>query len=135
MEVRKIKSTDLFTIAKEHEFFFWHFTIPRNRSLVLFPYLEPAEEGETHQLKELVDFTGIPFFESDLKEEIDFVMSNIPGAAKHAWGPKDGFRPVIVAFNRFKPILSTWNFCYCPEGISELIYHTNPKFLENLNFD
>ena len=136
MKPRKVTSADFKKIATENEFFLWHFTKPKNPAILIYSYFEePNTYDGRHYIREIVDTIQIPYFESDIENEIDFLISNLTRASEVAWTPKSGFNPVIIGFNHFLPKFNTWDSCYCTESIVKMIYDLNPKFLENLNLD
>lgn len=136
MEPKKITSSDFKKIAMENEFFLWHFTKPKNSSILIYSYFEgPNQLDGRNYMREIVDTIPIPYFESEMKDEVDFLISNISRASEVAWTPRGGFNPVIIGFNHFTPKFNTWDSCYCTESIIKMIYDLNPKFLENLKLD
>lgn len=128
----KITSKDFWEIGNQYEYFFWHFTSPT--SMTQFqPY---NKEIELNPLKEIVDTLKIPYFESETKNEIDFLInlrdSFIEIIKKNYKNPP----PTILAFKRHRLLYSTWgDFCYCSEGFIDMIYKTNPKFILESNQD
>ena len=133
MSVEVVKVEDFERIAKENEYFFWHFFNPRLKGLVLQPYFSEQIDRK-HHLKEIVDFTQIPYFESIVDESYDFIINLQPNLAKKIYGPKKGvYNPIILSFKKRAYLYNTFEICYCPEGFIELIYKTNPKFIDVLD--
>lgn len=131
----EITSKDFRRIALENEYFFWHFTAKKDVSLELHPYGLPMKKPELpHRIREIVDTLKIPYYESKIEEEFDFVIQLKSEFIKKVWRPIEGFSPVIISFNRFKILHSTFDgICYCKEGFLDIIWKTNRKFLEDLD--
>lgn len=136
MGVEIVKVEDFERIAKENEYFIWHFTSPKLRQLTLRPYYEP-NEGLPHPLKDIVDRLDIPYFESVAEESIDFIINLRNGYDKFLFGTRPGlFNPTILGFKRRNLLYGTWEgFCYCDEGFINLIYALNPDFFANIKVE
>lgn len=135
MSVEIVRVEDYQKIAKKNEYFFWHFTNTKLKRLVLQPYFDKFENRK-HELKELVDLTNIPYFESNVEDSFDFILKLEPRFHKAIYGPNKGvYNPVILSFKRKRLLYNTWDICYCPEGFIELILKTNPKFIESLDLN
>ena len=69
----KVTCGDYFKLAKENEFFLWHFVQKKQNegTLVLSTILE--ETKETNQLPLILDNIDIPYFESYTEDSIDFL--------------------------------------------------------------
>lgn len=132
---RIIKSSEFYKIAEENEFFIWHFIVPDKTGLAIQPYNYIDENPlRNNPLKEIIDLTKIPYFESKTEEEYDFLMNLSDGFSKKMWSEKFGFNPVIIGFNRRKKVTSTFDgICYCTEGLLEIIFKLNPQYLLNLD--
>lgn len=133
MSVEVVTVKDFDRIARENEYFFWHFTTPQNSSLTLQPY--NSDRGFLpHPIRTIVDWLKIPYFESQVVESVDFICNLKNGYSKAIYGPNKGvYNPVILGFKRKNLLHGTWDgFCYCDEGFINLIYATNPKFFENV---
>lgn len=128
--MEKIKYTDFDRISKENEYYLWHFIRRDQGSLVLQSMFE--NEKEVNHLKQFLEMVPIPYFESYADESIDF-LTNLGISAKQLWEPKVNFNPLVVGFNKKSPISNTFNFCYCIEGLTEVVLRLNPKFLENID--
>lgn len=130
MGVKHITSKDFSKVAKQHEFFIWHFYSNDAKMLGIYPY--EKSYFPMHPLKDIVDLIKFPYFESDIKKEYDFVMNLDDKFMRTIVGKKNLLNPVIIGFNRTKVMGSTYDSCYCPEGIIDLVGRTNPDFLVNL---
>lgn len=137
MDGYKITSKDFRKLASENEYFFWHFTVDKKPWLELQPY-EVVMNGEIipNPLREIIDTFGVPYFESEISNEVNFIIQLKNGLSKRVWQPKIGFSPVILAFKRYKLLYNTWDdFCYCSEGFIDMIYNTNPDFFKKIKID
>ena len=135
MSVELVTVNDFDRIARENEFFIWHFTSPELVRLTLRPYYQP-NEGLPHPLKDIVDRLQIPYFESLVEESVDFIINLRSGYAKSLGGYKGVYNPTILGFKRRNLLHGTWDgFCYCDEGFINLIYATNPDFFSGVNVE
>lgn len=132
MSPKKFTSKQFYDIAGENEFFFLHFALKKESyALAVFSYFEEPKLGQ-HPLKEIVDTLKIPYYETYIEDEYDFVINLHDGFSKHVWKPKTGFNTLFAGFNRGRLITSNWHgHCMCTEGLIEIIAETNPKFLLN----
>ena len=125
MEVKRITSNDFLNVAKEHEYFIWHF-FNGNPRLILRSYYDSSRI--THTLKEIVDLMKFPYFESEVYKEIDFLM-NLDDVFLKKMFNKNRPNPVIIGFKKTKPVANTYDTCYCMGGFIDVIGLTNPEFL------
>jgi hypothetical protein len=136
MEIKHISSKEFVSIAKKHEYFFWNLIQKEYRSNELYSYFKTYPNIIYHPLKEIVDTFKIPYFESYIEDEHEFIAYLKPSFAQKVWKPKDKFHPVLIGFNRTTPVISTYEgICYCKEGMIEVIYKTNPKFFDGIEID
>jgi len=141
---------DFNVIAKENEYFLWHFLQKEQESSALAMWSFFKEKNEVNEednaLLPVLNKINIPYFESYTQDAIDFLMGMgidgkllwKPSKLKNFYVPKHQFfQPIIIGFKRNKLIVSTFEkgFCYCPTGIVELIGKLNPEFLLNSNSD
>lgn len=134
----KVTDKDYFRIARENEYFLWHFLQKdqNENSLVLSTIID--EITERNPLPLILDNVDIPYFESYTEDSIDFLMGlglkyeqlyqNTNKVER-----KYRFGAVIVGFKKFTKISSTFNHCYCPEGVVSVLNDLHPKFIEQLN--
>lgn len=132
MNVTQVKHTDFNRIAKDNEYYLWHFVRRNQQSLSLQSMFGDNKDHPHNGLFHYLNIIDIPYFESYTDESIDFLIRNgVP--AQKLWAPKPKFSPVIVGFHRKNIVASTFDFCYCVEGITDIIYKMNPKFLEKID--
>lgn len=130
----KITHHDFNQISKENEFFIWHFFVPEKTILEIKSY--DFNGFGRNYLKEIIDITKVPYFESKVEDEVNFLCELKNGYSTRIWKPVSGYTPVILGFNRRRLVYSTFqDFCYCKEGLIEMIYKLNPKFIDDLNLD
>jgi hypothetical protein len=142
MERKIITTKDFYNVARNNDYFLWHF-IQKNQedsTLGLFSYFKTKEHGD-NKIKELLDLIDIPYFESYTEESLDFLYDlGIP--YNNLWiskeppiplSPPQRFNPILIGFNKFNKILTTMDKCYCVEGILDIISTLNPKFLTKVN--
>ena len=135
----KVTCGDYFKLAKENEFFLWHFVQKKQNegTLVLSTILE--ETKETNQLPLILDNIDIPYFESYTEDSIDFLLGlglkyETLYQNKKSYIPRNfKFSPVIIGFKKFTKISSTFNYCYCADGVISVLNDLHPKFIEQLN--
>lgn len=128
-----ITSKDFEKIAIENEYFLWHFTI-ENPMLEIQSYFTEdfSINPSINKLKFIIDGFKIPYFESKVKEEIDFLNYLSPELSRKSFTTNAGkFNPVIIGFNKRRIVQTTFNTCYCAEGLIDLIHQLNPNFLSN----
>lgn len=141
----KIVTIDKFSeIARNNEFFLWHF-LKKNQEkgiLSLFSYSE-TKEGIDNKIKEIIDLIGIPYFESYTEDCMDFLHDVGGFEYKQLWNNEDSpiltanknerFNPVIIGFKKFNKVSDTFKKCYCVDGLLEVIADLNPEFLLKIN--
>lgn len=136
----KAEIKDFFLIAKEHQFFLWHFLQKKQYegSLAFFSYFDEPEDGKPNLLKYTIDQLTIPYFESYVEDSVDFLLGlgynsyqlYRPQYDELVHIPRERFYlPFVIGFNRFKKITSTKEICYCPEGIVEMVLKMNPNYI------
>jgi hypothetical protein len=143
---QKISVKDFNKIAKENEYFLWHFLQKEQESSALTMWSIFKEKNEYHKqdnvLLSILDKINIPYFESYAQDSIDFLMDmGLDG--KLLWNPiklenfyippQQYFQPIIIGFKKNKIMASTLEkeFCYCTTGIVDLIGKLNIEFLLN----
>jgi len=131
-------------IAKENEYFLWHFVQKnqQNNSLAMFSIF--TDEKKENTLLPVIDKIDIPYFESYTEESIDFLI-NLGLSASNLWKTPPSnqkyipqeyyYSPVILTFHKSLFKNSTFETCYCFEGLIELIGLLNPKFLLDSKLD
>ena len=144
---QEILIKDFHKIAKENEYFLWHFLQKdqETNSLSIWSiFKENTDVGKDveNPLTHILDKINVPYFESYTEDSIDFLI-DMGFDGKLLWNPqkytdfytdkKYYFSPIIIGFKRNKIITSTFEKgnCYCTEGIIELIGKLNPEFLIN----
>jgi len=141
MERRIITVKDFQSVARNNEYFLWHFMQKKQKdsSLALFSYFD-KREGEENKIKEIMDLVNIPYFESYTEDSIDFLNGlDIPYA--NLWSPNNTapnsfhqtFNPIIIGFKKFNKIKTTQDLCYCVDGVLEIILELNPEILSTVN--
>ena len=136
----KVTHNDFTKIAKEHDYFLWHF-LQKNQNDGNFVIRSINEnENMKYQLNLLLNEIEIPYFESYTEDSIDFLHElGIP--YKSLWNPNFKFynshsrdahyHPVIVGFKKFEKIKTTFDVCYCLEGVVKIIGELNPELILN----
>jgi hypothetical protein len=137
MERRIITVKDFQSVARNNEYFLWHFMQKKQKesSLVLYSYFD-EREGRENKIKELMDLVNIPYFESYTEDSIDF-LNGLGIPYKKLWSPNNmasisfhqTFNPIIIGFKKFSKIKTTQDTCYCVDGILKIITELNPEFL------
>lgn len=134
MEVKHISSKDLVSIAKEHEYFLWHVLQKDYNRLTLYSYFKTYEHLIHHPIREILGLIPIPYFESYIDDEYEFIINLKDGFAKKLKKKNNKFTPILIGFHRTTPIISTYEgICYCADGMIEMIGIMNPKLLLNLD--
>ena len=144
---QEVTIKDFNKIAKENEYFLWHFLQKEQEASRLsiwsiFKENTAVNKDIENGLIHILDKINIPYFESYTEDSIDFLM-DMGFDGELLWNPqkfenfyidkKYYFRPTIIGFKKNRIITSTFEegICYCSEGIIELIGKLNPEFLIN----
>lgn len=119
---------DFNRISKENEYYLWHFVKKvYTPALEIQPYFD--DKTEKYKLKTILDMVDIPFFESYTEDSVDFLI-NLGFSAKKFWSGGKEFDPIMIGFNKNRKVTSTKDgICYCTEGIIDIVYQLNPKFI------
>lgn len=138
---KKITHKDFMEIGKSNEYFLWHF-LQKNQeknSLPIFSIFEQKVNHDNHMLFLLNDL-NIPYYESYVEDEMDFLLgSGINGIfwRPPAYGifppPEHLFNPTIALYKGYSLKGSTFQTCYCAEGIVDMIGKENPEILSGLS--
>jgi hypothetical protein len=144
METKFVTIDKFSEVARNNDFFLWHF-LKKNQEkgiLSLFSYSE-TKEGVDNKIKEIIDLVGIPYFESYTEDSIDFLHDVGGFDYKQLWNNGNNhslminnderFNPVIIGFKKFNKVSDTFKKCYCVDGLLEVITDLNPEFLLKIN--
>jgi hypothetical protein len=141
MERKIITVNDFQSVARNNEYFLWHFMQKKQEesSLLLYSYFD-EREGTENKIKELMDLVNIPYFESYTEDSIDF-LNGLGIPYENLWSPNNitpdsfhkTFSPILIGFKNFNKIKTTQNTCYCVEGVLEIISELNPEILTTVN--
>ena len=114
-------------VARENEYFFWHFVSKDVLGLSIIPL--GADYGNGNSLELIRESLGVKIYQSFTEDSIDFLI-NLGLPSKKI---KDGafYVPSFFGFHRRRMVESTIDHCYCREGITEIIFKTNPSFFES----
>lgn len=124
----KIKVKDFERISKENEFFIWHF-VGHTNQLAIRPFFEPKNSLFPNALDSILSLISVPYFETEIKDSYDFLINLDNAFSKNIYW-NGYFQPVMVSFNRRRMVSHTYGpYCFCPEGIIELIGDLNPQFI------
>lgn len=137
----KVSFRDFHRIAKENEFFLWHFVQKEQEKNGLSVCSILHGSKPKNPLEYILEGLDIPYYESYTEEGIDFLMGlgypyNIlynSTIVKDIIVPNNfRFSPVFIGFKKFSKVASTLDRCYCVEGIIEIINLLNPDFMEQI---
>lgn len=128
----KVIVSDFDKIARENEYYIWNFT-HYNENLQIKSIFQPEHPFLPNALIQILNTIPVPYFESVIEDSYDFLINLDNHFAKNIF--KNGhFQPVIVSFNRKRMVNHTYGpYCYCTEGIIELIGELNPQFILDSN--
>ncbi len=101
-----------------------------------------TNEPEHHMLRTLLSMTDVPYYESYVKDSMDFLI-NLGLNAKdlyilrNPWpnlapDKKFYYVPAVIGFKRKRMVYNTQRVCYCVEGITEIILRLNPELITNI---
>jgi hypothetical protein len=137
----EISFKDFNKIAKENEYFLWHFLQKKQHKNLLSFSTILGEKKEYNELEILLEYVDIPYFESYTEDSIDF-LNTLGFDYKLLWSPKTKgqmsnlmefqFRPIIIGFKRNINVISTFETCYCLEGVIKIINTLDSKYSEQI---
>ena len=120
-------------ICQENEYFFWHFVGKNHdKSLSIKPVTNILGEIFDSPLNEIQKALNITIYESFTDESVDFLL-NLGYKSDSIYQPKCGcFAPKFIGFKNGLKVagIHAEVVCYCTEGITEVIYLTNPLLFE-----
>lgn len=135
----KVTSKDYFKIAKDNEYFLWHFLQKDQNSNQLAISTIIDEVKESNPLPTILNNVDIPYYESYTEDSIDFLM-DLGIDHKKLFTPShkpmkrtQKFAAIIIGFKKFTKVSSTFDHCYCLEGVVSVLNDLHPKFIEQLN--
>lgn len=141
MERKIISYKDFLEIGGKNDYYLWHFLQKKQEdsSLTIWSSFK-EKEYQAHRMNEILSEFDIPYYESYVEDSIDF-LHGIGFSYNDLWKPVQSniqnidrnyfFSPLIIGFNKYEKVFSTFDSCYCVEGIVELILKTNPKIILN----
>ncbi len=141
----RVKVSDFPKISGKYPVFIWHF-LQKKQNLVpltLQSYFHDNKEITTghNNLIEILDIIDIPYFESYLDESMDFLM-DLGFKSSLLYNPKPHvvgtdhykhYTPLIAGFKNGSLISSTIDYCYCINGVIEVISNLDISLLEKIN--
>jgi hypothetical protein len=141
MEGIKVSHKDFIKIAKENDYFLWHF-LQKNQNdgnLTIRSIEEGDNKDSTLHLNILLKEIDIPYFESYTEDSIDFLHElGIP--YDNLWNPNfnfiiknndTNFHPLVIGFRKHQKVISTLETCYCLDGVVKIIGKLNPELILN----
>jgi len=149
---QQITTKEFDKIAKENEYFLWHFLQKDQENTALMTWsifkekVAVGSQDLENVMKVVLDKIDIPYFESYTEDSIDFLI-DMGFDGKQLWAPhkyknwyvdrNSYFSPLVIGFKRKRIITSTFEKgnCYCHEGIIGIIGKLNPEFLLNSKLD
>jgi hypothetical protein len=128
----RITVNDFERITKENEYFIWHFVNP-NSATQLKSIFQPDNPFNPNPFIPILESIPVPYFESDSQESYDFLINLSTPFVINAHR-NNTYNPVVVSFNRKRMVNHTFGpYCYCIEGVIELIGELNPQFILDIN--
>ena len=138
---KQITHKDFIEIGKSNEYFLWHF-LQKNQvsnSLSLYSIFDKKPQSQ-NPLEILLDGMNVSYYESYTQDSIDFLLgSGINGVFWAAPPPNVNpspeylFKPFVALFKGYSFKGSTFQACYCVEGIIDVIGKENPEILSGLS--
>lgn len=124
----KITIKDFDRVAKENEFFLWHFVLDKEVPVLVNSVID--YQNPINPLHQILKMVKIPYFETYINmESIDFISYLENEFIHRVWNGKF-FDAVVVGFHRKRVISHTFPpNCYCSDGIIKVIEELNPQFL------
>ena len=143
MEKKIITHKDFYDIAQKNDYFLWHF-LQKNQeknNLRLWSISKEKEDKTIeHTMRTILESFDVPYYESYVEDNIDF-LNGLGIPYEKLWKPYTGnlqvinreffFGPVVIGFKKFEKVHSTFDTCYCVEGVVEVINKINPELILN----
>lgn len=141
MITKKITHNDFLEIGKTNEYFLWHF-LQKNQVENIFTIYSVFDEKNNleNHLSFLLKDLNLPYYESYTEDSIDFLLGS--GINGKFWSPPvpgvypppgQLFSPLIALYKGYSLKGSTFQSCYCVEGIIDMIGKENPELLSGLS--
>ena len=141
MEEKIITYKDFREIGKNNAYFLWHF-LQKDQEENNFSFYSIHKKGKERPnvLNDILPFLSIPYYESYVDENIDFLNSS--GISRSVWeppivgqilDPRFLFKPIILLYKGYSLKSSTFQTCYCPEGLIDMLGKENPELLSGFN--
>lgn len=137
----KITHKDFHRIAKENEYFLWHFLQKDQHKTPLAMSSLIEESRDINTLSMLLNDLDIPYFESYTEDSIDFLAGlgfdyNKLYNGKPVSGKippmRERFSPIVIGFKKFTKVLSTLDNCYCADGVTQILSKMDERYLEQI---
>jgi hypothetical protein len=141
MERKIITYKDFQEIGGKNDYYLWHFLQKKqeDNSLTIWSSFK-EKENQINQINNILSEFNIPYYESYVEDSIDF-LNGIGFPYDKLWAPPQNndlnvnrnyfFKPLLIGFNKYEKIFSTFDSCYCVEGIVEVIFKTNSDLFLN----
>lgn len=151
MEIQKVFVSEYRKIAQRNEYFLWSFLQreQNSSSLTMWSVFDPkinTRHKNENQLLEFLKIFPVNFYESFVDESVDFLcgMGIKPELLYQV--PTDDFErisktrnsyynPCIILFKKYTMIESTFDGCYCLEGLTKMLLKNSPEILEKAKLD
>lgn len=141
----KVSVSDFKKISTQNPIFIWHF-LQKYQNQVPFSIQSYFDDlnilyNRQNQILPILEMVNIPYFESYVDESVDFLM-DLGFSGSFLYKPKpnvfgvDHFKhysPLIVGFKNGQKVNSTTDYCYCMEGVIDMIGNLDINLLEDLN--
>jgi hypothetical protein len=151
MDRKIITIKDFKDVARNNEYFLWHFLQKEQYKggLSMYSYFDNREntydnrEDEVNYIKTIVDQLEIPYYESYTEDSIDFIYG-LGYPYNKLWNPPKPqvivksnflFNATLVGFKKFSKVSSTLDSCYCFESVLDVIASLNPELLLSLSIE
>jgi len=141
MDRKIVTHTDFIEIGKKNDYFLWHFMQKKQEESQLSLWsIFKERHGGLNGMSEILNSFNVPYYESYVEDSIDFLHEL--GIPYHMlWKPPVHpltmidrnyfFKPVVIGFKKFNKVYSTFDECYCVEGVIEVINKINPELILN----
>ena len=121
-------------LCQENEYFFWHFVVKNPDAALAIKPVTNILNGRVFEspLNEIQKALNITIYESFVEDSIDFLL-NLGYKSEQIYQPKCScFGPKFIGFKNGLKVAGTASEvkCYCTEGITEVIYLTNPLLFQ-----
>ena len=137
IESKKMTLKDFPKVSRENEYWLWHLT---GKDYLEYSDIQPlsgppAISTKFHTFQEIMKNVHIPVYETPVLDVTDYLMYLDDIILQKIKKDKKWEGPVIIGYNYSRMVYSTLHYCYCSDGVLEVIAKLNPELLLKIEID